>query len=96
MLQRCELANAERNAAERPQKQPGDIVCFVPPQIGTNVLQTRDGDIVAEVIEGRVAFRLRSLMQFRNLLSGAHGLLWERENVALMESIGGARLPPIR
>jgi hypothetical protein len=71
--QRFELLNAR----SKPMPQPcNDIVAYPPVGLGVNVLQTADGPIFAEVIHGRIGFRLKTLAH----LPRSNGQAWECEN----------------
>ena len=74
MRQRIELVNA-RNKPVPPQPC-NDIVAYPPPGLGISTLQTPDGPIMAEVINGRVGFRLKSIAQ----VPRSNGHVWECED----------------
>ena len=74
MWKRFELVNA-RNKPVPPQPC-NDIVAYPPPGLGITTLQTPDGPIVAEVIKGRVGFRLKSIAQ----VPRSNGHVWECED----------------
>jgi hypothetical protein len=81
MTKRFELVDAERKTPPAPQPC-NDIVAYPPLGLGINVLETANGPIVAEMINGRLGFRLRSLAQ----LPRSNGLLWERASALIAQS----------